>query len=59
MAQLHAAIASTLTQGAVRDRLSADGAEVLANRPEEARRFLETELARWRAVVKAAGLKGE
>jgi tripartite-type tricarboxylate transporter receptor subunit TctC len=59
MARLHAAIAGTLTQGAVRDRLSADGAEVLANRPEEARRFLETELARWRAVVKAAGLKGE
>ena len=59
MTQLHGAIAGTLTQGSVRDRLGADGAEVLANRPEDARRFLETELARWRAVVKAAGLKSE
>jgi tripartite-type tricarboxylate transporter receptor subunit TctC len=59
MARMQAAVAQALTQPSVRERLTGDGAEVVANRPEEAKRFLETEIKRWGAVVKAAGLKSE
>ena len=57
MARIQSAVASALADPAVRDRLSGDGAEVIANRPEEASRFLRTEIARWGGVVKASGLK--
>jgi tripartite-type tricarboxylate transporter receptor subunit TctC len=59
MGRLQAALAEALAQPAVRERLTGDGAEVVASRPEEARRFLETEIQRWGAVVKAAGLRRE
>ena len=36
-----------------------EGAEVVANRPGQALEFLRAEVARWAAVVKAAGLKAE
>ena len=57
MARMQGAVAETLNQPAVRERLTGDGAEVVANKPEEAKRFLEAEIKRWGAVVKAAGLK--
>jgi tripartite-type tricarboxylate transporter receptor subunit TctC len=59
MARTQDAVADALTQPSVRERLTGDGAEVVANKPDEAKRFLETEIRRWGAVVKAAGLKGE
>ena len=59
MARMQGAVAETLNQPAVRERLTGDGAEVVANKPEEAKRFLETEIKRWGAVVKAAGLKSQ
>jgi tripartite-type tricarboxylate transporter receptor subunit TctC len=59
MARLQTALAEALAQPAVRERLTGDGAEVVASRPDEARRFLETEIRRWGAVVKSAGLRRE
>jgi tripartite-type tricarboxylate transporter receptor subunit TctC len=59
MARMQAAVADALSQASVRERLTSDGAEVVANKPEDAKRFLETEVRRWGAVVKAAGLKSE
>jgi tripartite-type tricarboxylate transporter receptor subunit TctC len=59
MARMQAAVADALSQPSVRERLTGDGAEVVASKPEEAKRFLETEVRRWGAVVKAAGLKSE
>ena len=59
MARMQAAVAEALAQPSVRERLTGDGAEVVANKPEEAKRFLETEVRRWGAVVKAAGLRSE
>lgn len=59
MARLQAALAAALAQPAVRERLTGDGAEVVASKPDEARRFLETEIRRWGAVVKSAGLRRE
>lgn len=57
MARIQKAVAGALADPTVRERLSGDGAEIIANRPDEAARFLQAEIARWGAVVKAAGLK--
>ena len=59
LSRLQVALADALAQPAVRERLSGDGAEVVASRPDEAKRFLETEIQRWGAVVKSAGLRRE
>ncbi|MCA3072044.1 MAG: tripartite tricarboxylate transporter substrate binding protein [Rhodocyclaceae bacterium] len=59
LSRLQLALADALAQPAVRERLSGDGAEVVASRPDEAKRFLETEIQRWGAVVKSAGLRRE
>jgi len=59
VARMQTAIAEALNHASVRERLTGDGAEVVASKPEEARRFLEAEIKRWGAVVKAAGLKSE
>lgn len=59
MARMQTAVAEALNQPAVRERLVGDGAEVVANKPEDAKRFLETEIRRWGAVVKSAGLRSE
>jgi tripartite-type tricarboxylate transporter receptor subunit TctC len=57
MARIQKAVAEALADPTVRERLSSDGAEIVANRPDEAARFLQAEIARWGGVVKAAGLK--
>jgi tripartite-type tricarboxylate transporter receptor subunit TctC len=59
MSRLQVALAEALAQPSVRERLTGDGAEVVASKPDEARRFLETEIQRWGAVVKSAGLRRE
>jgi tripartite-type tricarboxylate transporter receptor subunit TctC len=59
MSRLQVSLADTLAQPAVRERLTGDGAEVVASRPDEAKRFLESEIQRWGAVVKSAGLRRE
>ena len=59
MSRLQVALADALAQPSVRERLTGDGAEVVASKPDEARRFLETEIQRWGAVVKSAGLRRE
>jgi tripartite-type tricarboxylate transporter receptor subunit TctC len=40
-------------------KLAADGTEVVASSPEQFRALIKSELARWAAVVKASGMKGE
>lgn len=57
MARLQAGVAEALTDPTVRERLSGDGAELVASQPAGAMRFLQTEIKRWGAVAKAAGLK--
>ncbi|HEX2825747.1 MAG TPA: tripartite tricarboxylate transporter substrate binding protein [Burkholderiales bacterium] len=58
-ARMQAAVADALNQPSVRERLTGDGAEVVADKPEQAKRFLEAEVKRWGAVVKAAGLRSD
>ncbi|MBS0336477.1 MAG: tripartite tricarboxylate transporter substrate binding protein [Proteobacteria bacterium] len=43
----------------IRQRLVDGGAEVIANSPEAADKFLHTEIARWGAVVRAANIRAD
>jgi tripartite-type tricarboxylate transporter receptor subunit TctC len=43
----------------IRERIEAMGAEVLGTTPEEARKFVETEVARWAKIARLAGVKPE
>ena len=59
VAKLNAEIVKVLAIPEIRQRLIQGGSEVIGNSPEEADRFLQTEIARWGAVVKAAKISAE
>jgi tripartite-type tricarboxylate transporter receptor subunit TctC len=48
---LHTALVQALNDADVRQRMTEQGIEVVANTPEQFRRFLQQELARWKAVI--------
>ena len=43
----------------LRDRLSAEGAEVTASTPEQFAAYLKTEMVKWARVVQASGARTE
>jgi len=43
----------------VQDRLAQTGIEPVGNTPEQAKRFLDAEIAKWAKVITAAGVKAE
>jgi tripartite-type tricarboxylate transporter receptor subunit TctC len=55
--KLHSAMVSVLNTPAIKDRFSADGAELGGNSPEEFSRFLRSETDKWGKVVRSAGIK--
>jgi len=59
VARLNAEIVKVLAIPEIRQRLIDGGSEVIGNSPEAADRFLQSEIARWGAVVKAANIKAE
>jgi tripartite-type tricarboxylate transporter receptor subunit TctC len=54
--RLNAELAKSLKAPDVLNRLTPDGAEPVGSSPEELRQHLITEIARWRKVVKEAGI---
>ena len=59
VAKLNAEIAKVLAIPEIRQRLVEGGSEVIGNSPEAADRFLQSEIARWGAVVKAANIRAD
>jgi tripartite-type tricarboxylate transporter receptor subunit TctC len=59
IARLHKESVAALQTPSARERIAADGAEVLGSSPEEFRAFITQELAKWAKVAKAAGIKPE
>jgi tripartite-type tricarboxylate transporter receptor subunit TctC len=59
LGRVHAAVAEALKHPETVQRLNAIGFDVVANSPEEYRRFQEAEIARWRQVVQAANIRAE
>lgn len=54
--KVNAELVKTLTSRDVLDRLAPDGGEPVGSTPEQFRQHLATEIARWRKVVKDAGI---
>jgi tripartite-type tricarboxylate transporter receptor subunit TctC len=50
-AKLHAAIVSSLNDPAVKEKLLAQGFEIVANTPEQFGRFQATEFAKWKSLI--------
>ena len=57
--RLSAEAAKALKQSDVREKLVQTGIEPVGNSPEEAKRFLDGEIAKWRKVIDTAGVKAE
>jgi len=59
VARLHAEIVRALRLPDVRERLAADGAEAVGSTPEEFAAFIRSEIEKWAAVAKSAGIRPE
>jgi tripartite-type tricarboxylate transporter receptor subunit TctC len=59
ISRLHKESAAVLQTEESRQRLAADGADVVANSPDEFGAFMRTETAKWAKVVRAAGIQPE
>jgi tripartite-type tricarboxylate transporter receptor subunit TctC len=55
--KLHVDIAGVLKSPEIRNRLSSEGADVIASSPEEFAAFLQAESVKWTKVIKAAGIR--
>ena len=43
----------------VADRMARDGADVIASSPEQAAKHVQSELDKWRRVIKERGMRAE
>jgi tripartite-type tricarboxylate transporter receptor subunit TctC len=59
LARLHEATVAALTLPEVRDRLREQGAEVVGNSPAELAAYVATEIPKWAALARQAGVKPE
>lgn len=57
--RLHGELSRIARMPDVRERMEAQGAEVIGSTPEEFAAFIRSELARWGKVIKAAGIRAE
>jgi tripartite-type tricarboxylate transporter receptor subunit TctC len=57
--RLHAEMIKILNQPEVRERIVADGSEPVGSSPEDFRKFMLADLAKWAKVVKESGMKVE
>jgi tripartite-type tricarboxylate transporter receptor subunit TctC len=56
LARLHEASQAALRRADTEEKFRAKGSDVMATRPEEARRFVASEVARWARVVRDEGI---
>jgi tripartite-type tricarboxylate transporter receptor subunit TctC len=57
--RLAAETAKALKEPDIRERLSQTGIEPVGNTPEQAKQFLDAEIAKWAKVINTAGVKAE
>jgi len=59
IAKLHAALAAAADSAEVKERLTAQGVDVVLSTPENFAVFLRNEYARWGKVIRAAGIRAD
>ncbi len=59
VAKLNTAVVEILKTPDMKQQLATQGAEVVADTPEQFAAFLRDDLAKWSKVVKEAGIKAE
>jgi tripartite-type tricarboxylate transporter receptor subunit TctC len=57
IAAMNAALTKVLSEPVVRDRLTAQGMEIVASKPDELGKFLDVEIDRWAKVIKDNKIK--
>jgi tripartite-type tricarboxylate transporter receptor subunit TctC len=57
--RLHADIVAALTLGDVRERLGAQALDAVGDTPAQFTAYLKTEIVKWAAIIKAAGIQPE
>jgi tripartite-type tricarboxylate transporter receptor subunit TctC len=57
--RVHAGVRNSLAAPDVRQTLSAEGAELIADTPDQFTAFVKVEIAKWAKVVEFAGVKGD
>jgi tripartite-type tricarboxylate transporter receptor subunit TctC len=55
--RLNAEIVAVIKRPDVNERLSKEGADPVGNSPQEFGRFIESEIGKWRKVIRAAGIQ--
>ena len=59
ISRLNAEIVKILNSPEIKERLSKDGADLVAGSPEEFASYLKAETAKWARVIKAAGIRAD
>jgi len=59
ISRLHAEITKIMQSADVKERLAADGAEVVANTPEQFSAYIRAEITKWGKVIREAGIRPE
>ena len=59
VAKIHDAVVKVLNEPEMKQRLADQGAEVVANTPEEFAVFIREDTAKWAQIVKTSGIKIE
>ncbi len=59
IARLHKEIIKVLAESEVRERLSAEGAELVGNTPEQFDAYIKAEIGKWAKVVKISGARAD
>ena len=59
VAKIHDAVVKVLNEPDMKQRLADQGAEVVANTPEEFAVFIREDTAKWAKIVKDSGVKVE
>lgn len=59
IARVNSEIVGQLRNPGMREKLAANGAEVVASTPEQFGSYIESEIAKWAKVIKAAGIRAD
>lgn len=57
VSKLSAEVAAILKQPDTNERLSREGADPVGSSPQEFGRFMQSEIEKWRKVIRAAGIQ--